>query len=141
MDWMQALRAWLKADVPLTALVSTRIDWGERAQGQLFPALLLTLIADNRDQHLKGFIGTQPAVVQFDCYGDSVADAHAVKEAVIAAAVQAHTGNGHIFQRGMVSRPAQERHERVTANDGSRKTIFRVSMDLTFHHTASEEGS
>jgi hypothetical protein len=141
MDWQQALRARLLADGPLTTLVSTRVHWSEFPQGVVGGRVLLRLVADTRDQHLKGFHGMQPARVQIDSYGDDYAQVVAITEAVIAAAVPGQWSNGHDFARAMVTLPPRDASERVTANDGTSKTVFRVSMDLTFNHAANEEGS
>lgn len=141
MDWQEALRARLLADGPLAALVGTRIDWVERPQGKPLPAVTLQCIADAHDQHLKGFESLQPARVQYDVWASTFASATAVKNALIAAAVPAQSGNGHTFARGMVDLPPRDISERITAGDGAAKTIFRVRMDLIHHHATTEEGS
>lgn len=141
MDWKAALRTRLLADGPLGALVSTRIDWVERPQGKTLPAVTLQCIGDGHEQHLKGFESLRPARVQYDVWADTYADATALKDALIAAAVPAHTGNGHVFSRAMVELPPRDLPDRITAGDGAEKTIFRISMDLIHHHAASEEGS
>lgn len=141
MDWQAALRTLLLADGPLAALVSTRIDWVERPQGKALPAVTLQCIADAHDQNLKGFEDLQPARVQYDVWADSYSDAAAVKNALIAAAVPAHEGNGHIFARAMVDLPPRDLPERLSSGTGQNKAIFRISMDLIHNHAASEEGS
>lgn len=137
MDWQQAHRARLLADMSLGALVSTRIDWDERPQASDLPAVTMRLIGDGREQHLKGFQPLQPARVQYDVWADNYASAAAVKEVLISAAVPSHTGNGHTFTRGMVDLPPRDLPERISAGDGQSKTIFRISMDLIHHHAAS----
>jgi hypothetical protein len=147
MDWQQALRTRLLGDGPLAALVSTRIDWNERPQGKVLPALTLQCVGDGREQHFKGFHSLQAARVQYDVWADSYATAAAIRDALIGedvapgAAVPAHTGNGHTFSRAMVELPPRDLTERVTVGDGQSKTIFRISMDLIHHHAPTEEGS
>lgn len=141
MDWQEALRARLLADGPLTALVSTRIDWVERPQGKSLPAVTLQGISDAREQNLKGFEGLQPARVQYDVWGDTYASVRDTVEALIAAAVPSQTGNGHRFTRAMVELPPRDLTERVSAGDGLNKTVFRTTFDLIHHHALFEGGS
>ena len=130
MDWRGALRA------RAVGLAGGRVYWAERPQGGELPALVLSAISDGRDQHLKGFQGLQPARVQIDAYAANPADAWALAEAAIALLVPAAVSNGHQFTRAVVDIPPRDLVERV-----ANTTVFRVSMDLIFHHAASEEGS
>ena len=66
MDWQAALRARLVAAAPVTALVGSRIYWVDRPQASALPAITLQTISDDRPQHMKGFIGLNPARVQVD---------------------------------------------------------------------------
>lgn len=141
MDWQAALRARLLADAPLTALVGTRIHWVERKQRDPLPGVTLLTVSDGKEQHLKGFQGYQASRVQIDAWAENHKQAFEVTGAVISAAVPPDAGNGHIFSRAMVEIPPRDMVDRPGDNL-STKTIFRVSMDLIFHHaTAEEEGS
>lgn len=141
MDWQEALRTRLLADGPLSALVSTGIDWVERPQGKTLPAVTLQSIADARDQNFKEFEGLQPARVQYDVWGDTFASVRGVVETLIAAAVPSNTANGHRFTRAMVELAPRDLTERISAGDGQSKTVFRTSFDLTHHHALFEGGS
>lgn len=141
MDWQEALRARLLADGPLTALVSTRIDWIERPQGKSLPAVTLQSISDGREQNLKGFETLQPARVQYDVWGGDFASVRATVEALIAAAVPSNTANGHRFTRAMIELAPRDLSERTSAGDGQRKTVFRTTFDLNHHHALFEGGS
>lgn len=134
MDWQAALRARGIADGPLASLIGQRFDWGERKQGDPLPGVALLIVSDGREQHLKGFQGYQPSRVQVDSYGRTHKEAWAVTNAALDAVVPSHTGNGHVFSRAMVDLPPRDIIERQ-----GDKTIFRVSMDLTFHHAAADE--
>jgi hypothetical protein len=107
-----ALRARLLAASAITAIVGQRVYWDERPQGGVLPDITLTLVTDIRAQHLKGFDMSE-AVVQVDVRATSFAGKKALKEAVIAALVPSHTGNGVVFMRAtdILARPANERTE------------------------------
>lgn len=122
MDWREALLA------RGSGLASGRVYWGERPQGDPMPGLVLTSIDDARPQHLKDF-DLAPGRIQFDAYGANPAEAWALIEAALAAYVPGGSDNGHRFDRADVSLGPRDLNERI-----GNETIFRVSMDLTFHH-------
>lgn len=139
MDWRGALRARLVADGPLDALVDGRVFWIERPQtgdNSRLPAVTLTTISDMREQTLKEVEGYQASRVQIDIWARVQDGLYAVTEATIASALGPFTTQGQIFSRAMVDLPPRDMVERVAD-----QTIFRVSMDLIFHHAASEEVS
>lgn len=136
MDWRGALRARLLADGPLAALVGTRVYWIERPQTGPLPAVTLLTISDGHEQTLKELQGYQASRVQIDVWAANQPSAYAVAGAVIDAALPADTGNGQIFSRAMVDLPPRDMAERIGST-----TVFRVSMDLIFHHAEDEEGS
>lgn len=129
MDWLAALRA------RATGLASGRVYWAERPQGTALPALVLMTISDDRPQHLKGF-SLSPGRIQVDAYASTHKDAWALAEAALVALVPGGAFNGHNFSRADVTIGPRDLTERVAD-----KTIFRVSMDLTFHHAEAEEVS
>lgn len=141
MDWQAALRKRLVDDTPLATIVGTKVDWAARKQGDPAPAVNMMLISDGGVQTLAGFQGLQPSRVQFDSYGLTHKEAWDLTVAVIAAAVPGVSANGHKFSRAMFDLPPRDLPERVTALDGTNKTVFRVSMDLRFHHAIDEEAS
>lgn len=98
----EALRAKLIADATVTSLVTSRIYWVTRPQNSSMPAIVLQTISDGRPQHLKGFDDLRDTRVQVDCWGTTYAQAKAMAEAVINAAVPESAGNGIIFNRAMV---------------------------------------
>lgn len=145
MDWRAALLSRALADAPLVATVRDYTPTGgtptktifldDRPQGSPMPALLIVIVDDGRPQHLKGF-DLAPGRVQFDGYGATSKAAWAVIEAAITALVPGGIFYGHRFDRADVTIGPRSLPERVGST-----TIFRVSMDLIFHHAPSEEGS
>lgn len=145
MDWRAALRERALADAPLVALLRDYTPTGgtptktvfldDRPQGSPMPALLIVIIDDGRPQHLKGF-GLAPGRVQLDSFGSTTKAAWAVIDAAITALVPGGTFFGHKFGRTDVSIGPRSLPERVSST-----TVFRVSMDLIFHHAEDEEGS
>lgn len=99
------------------------------------PALVLTAVSDDRPQHLKGF-SLSPGRVQVDTYAATPKEAWDLAEAALAALVPGGNFNGHAFSRADISIGPRDLPERV-----ANTTIFRVSMDLTFHHAETEEVS
>lgn len=97
-----ALRSRLLADGPVAALVGERVDWTVRPQGAPLPAIVLTLISDERAQDYKGFIGVWRTRVQIDAYGADRAEVVAVREAAIAAITPAGTFFGTKFLRAFI---------------------------------------
>lgn len=132
MDMQAALRARLLADASVAALVGTRVSWVERPQGDALPAVTLTTIAGDRDQHLKGFTGMRSTTVQADCWASGYGQARALAEAVIAATVPAGSFSGVQFGRTFAGEP------RDLGDSASGTFIHRQSVDLTVYHYGEE---
>ena len=131
MDWQAALRARLVAAAPVTALVGSRIYWVDRPQASALPAITLQTISDDRPQHMKGFIGLNPARVQVDLWTASYGAAADLAEKVIAALAPADTANGIRFERAFVD-GKRDLGERVET-----QFIHRASIDFIIHHAAA----
>lgn len=129
MDWREALRA------RATGLASGRIYWTERPQSSALPAIVLLAVSDDRPQHLKGF-SLAPGRVQVDAYGRTAKESWDLAEAALALLVTGGASNGHAFSRADVAIGPRDLTERIGST-----TVFRVSMDLIFHHAPQEEGS
>lgn len=122
MDWRAALRA------RLTGLAGGRVYIDDRPQASAMPAIVLVVIDDARPQTLKEF-DLAPSRVQIDTYAATSKEAWDTAEAALAAAVPGGTFNGHNFSRADVVMGPRSLAERSGTT-----TIFRVSMDLIFHH-------
>lgn len=124
MDMRQALRARLKAAVPVTTLVGTRIDWGPRKQSDALPAVTLQVVSDPRPQHLKGDQPLRATRVQIDCWAGDYQTSRATADAAIAALAPEQTGNGVRFNRSLVD------GDRDLGEQTDTGFIHRTSIDL-----------
>lgn len=130
MSMETALRARLKDDVAVAALVANRIDWGVRPQGSPLPAIVLTIVADNRRQHMAGFDTFRSTRVQVDCYAATKAEAVQLREAVLDAIVPAAVHSGVEFLRAFLN-TVLDRGEQTAAG-----FIHRELIDASLWHNA-----
>lgn len=79
------LRALLLAAPGVTALCSSRIDWGRRPQGAAFPAIALNVISHPRAYTMAGQDTLSQARVQVDCFDVTYGGAKLLGRAVLAA--------------------------------------------------------
>jgi hypothetical protein len=126
MDMQGALRARVIAAATAAA---DRVYWVERPQSSALPAITLQVISGDRPQTMSGFQDTRTARVQMDVWADTYAQAHAVRDAAIAALAPKETSNGVQFGR-MFFEGEQDFAERTDI-----KTIHRASVDLIVWHT------
>lgn len=127
MDWRAALRA------RIIGLAGGRVYFDDRPQTSAMPAIVLVIIDDARPQTLKAF-DLAPSRVQIDAYAATSKDAWDLAEAALSAVVPGGSFNGHNFSRADVAMGPRSLAERSGTT-----TIFRVSMDLIFHHAEQEE--
>lgn len=128
MDIEAAIRTRLIDDTAVAGLVATRVYWIERIQGQNYPGITLQIFDEDRAQHLTGFHSLQRLDVQVDVWALSHASGKIIKDAVIAALVPQGLFHEFKFSRAFVR--ARDLSERVED-----RTIFRPSMDFTFHYS------
>lgn len=121
MDMEGAFRARITG---AATTAGTRVYWDERPQCSALPAVILQMIDDAREQHLKGFQSVQRAAVQVDCYAETKAAAKALKDAVLAAVIPENTSNGIRFDRAFEDRAASSVERSGTTS------IFRHRVDL-----------
>lgn len=126
-----ALIARLLATAGLTALVSTRINWARRPQGEALPAVVLHRIDGGVDYHTEGPSGLVESRVQVDCWAASYGSAKAVARQVEAAVSGARFTSGAIRFDGIFIID-----ERDTTFDET-TPIFRTSLDLAVHHASA----
>lgn len=124
------LRACLKANAALTALVETRIDWDERPQGKPLPAITLQLITELGDRHMGGVQATQIDRVQMDVWGGTFASAKAVRDAAVAV-LEAASVQGSV--RFLLITVIGGGSVREVREDGT--SVFRRRVDLSVAHT------
>lgn len=124
----EALIAKLLASVGVTALVSTRINWLRRPQGEALPSIVLQTISGIPDVHHGGRSGLVQSRVQVDCWGASYGSAKAVARAVENAVTAQRFTQGAIrFDVILVD------GERDDTFDENTTTYFRTSIDLMVH--------
>ena len=123
-----ALIAKQLASVGITALVSTRINWSRRPQGEALPAIVLHRIDGTPDVHHGGASGLGVSRVQVDCWGASYGSAKAVARAV-EAAVTAQT-----FTQGVIRFDVILIADERDSTSDETTPIFRTSLDLMVYH-------
>lgn len=121
-----ALRSHLLAQNPLTALTSTRIDWGARPQGKASPCVVLHRVGGEREQSMEGPDGVIASRVQVDCWGVTYTDAKAVAVQVMAAL------NG--YRAGAILRVFID-SERDDQFLDPPDPLYRTRLDLRVWHT------
>lgn len=119
-----ALIAKLLASAGVTALVSTRINWTRRPQGEALPAIVLHRIDGAPDVHHGGRSGLVQSRVQVDCwaasYGSAKAIARAVENAVTA---QTFTQGAIRFDCILIADERDTTFDEITP-------LYRTSLDL-----------
>lgn len=130
MSFETALRKRLLDDAAVKAIVSTRVDWSLRPQGDPFPAIVLTLVSDDRSQNFGGFNGFRSSRVQIDCYAKDYPTAANLREAVINAVVPAGEAQGVEFLRAFINTVLDRGDQTDTG------FIHRQLLDITLWHDA-----
>lgn len=130
-----ALRKRLLNAPTVTSLVGTWkalpcIFWSVRPETSPFPAIVLTLVSDDRSQNFDGFNGYRPTRVQIDCYAQEYSHAASMREAVIAATVSPATALGVEFLRAFVNTVLDRGDQTDTG------FVHRQLIDLTIWHNA-----
>ena len=120
-------RAILTGSASVTAITSTRIDYGETGQGKPNPRIVLWTIGDNEGHTMRGPDGLSQGRVQVDCYGDTYAAAKLLSRAV-RTSLDGYTDANFqgIFHAG--TRDFRE----GGSNEVTRP--FRVSLDFITNH-------
>jgi len=117
----EALRTHLASDAGVSSLVSDRIVWSSRPQGEALPCIVLHRITGARDYHLMGRSGLVESLVQIDCWAATWLAAKGVGRAVVDALDSLVTTP---FQKGFVT---------------SERDTFEVDADgRGFHRTIIE---
>lgn len=125
--WQTALRSRLKAD-PGVAAICKEIHWTVRPQGTGYPAIVLTLVDDQRPQHYRGFHSARLSRVQIDCMALTALQCSALTEAVVAAVAGPFTQEGIEFQRTQFETTVSR-----GASDGA-QFVHREQTDIIVWH-------
>lgn len=79
-----ALRALLIAHAPLSALISTRLYWGNYPQGVADPAVRMNVVSGAPGFHMQGTDGLTDSLVQIDIRSWPPSSAFEVRDAIVA---------------------------------------------------------
>ncbi len=131
-----ALRTLLLANAALTALIggdAPRITWNKRPQAKALPAIVLNgPWSSGREYHLGGRDSQGRFWVQMDCWAATMADAIAVREALLAVLDTLKTEPLQAFE---VIRDHAS-WDFTGAPDAARSTdLYRASLDVRVVHT------
>lgn len=111
----------------VSALVSTRVNWSRRPQGQALPAIVLHRIGGTPDVHHGGPSGLAVSRVQVDCWGSSYGSAKALARAVQnAITARTFTQGSTRFDVILVDSERDDSDDQTTP-------LFRTSLDLMVH--------
>jgi hypothetical protein len=122
----EALTARLLASAPLTAIVSTRINWGRRVQGEPLPGLTMMNVSPGRSYTYRGPAGLSGPRVQFDGYALDFLTAKAIGRALVTTLEAPLTVGDIAFSPAFL---AAERGPEVQDLGGGAR-VFAVSLDF-----------
>ena len=130
---MEADLRWrLVHDIGVSALADERVHWRIRPQDGALPAIVLTIVADPRPQHLEGFHALRATRVQIDCLAATYAEAIALREAAIAAVVPRTITSTTRFDRGRINMVLDQ------GEDTAAGYVHRHVIDATIWHGSTE---
>lgn len=128
MTFKTALRARIKDDAAVSAIVGANVFWSSRPQGSPFPAVVLTTVFAEAPQHFGGYSpNIKRDVVQIDCYATSQKEAEELREAVLAVIVPEQTVNGVTFQRAFPD-------WRDDVRNVETRVVYREIIEAEFRH-------
>ena len=124
----EVIRAILRADAGVTALVGQRINFGSRPQGEPLPALALSVPSDIEAATLDGASGLNDARIQVNCAAMSYGEARRLERAVRSAL---HGYSGGILQ-GVFHAGSRDFREGGT-NEAERLFGFSVDFSISYN--------
>jgi hypothetical protein len=128
------LVAYLLATAGLSALVSTRIDWLKRPQGESLPAITLQTASAPRDYTMQGRVGLVGYLIQMDVWGSTYKQTQDVLAALIPALDELDEApfQGAFIENERESTEAQDGPDASTSTD-----FYRTSLDVRIFHQAT----
>lgn len=118
----------LRAHAPLMTLVGRRVVWDTLPQGSPQPSIVMFVVSGVTDYTMAGASGLVMTRVQFDCRGESAAEARAVADALS----ERLSGLSTVFEgfhfQGCFAQGRRTRFEKAEA-----ETWFTDSPDFTIH--------
>lgn len=137
-DIITGLRKHLMAATTVADLVGGRIYPGYLPQRPgVFPAVVLSEISRESEQHLTGGAGLAHTRVQVDCYGETHLAAYAAREAIRRKVVPS---TGGTWDTVVVADVGHEnfRTDIDSPQDGSENWRFVAGFDLLISHEEAE---
>lgn len=134
----QAIADRLSSDAGVSALVGTRVWQLKLPQSPTLPAVVVQLISDPSEHHLRGEVGQTRSRVQVDCYGkdSGVADPYEAVTDVAEAVSDALCGVEPFTVAGAGS-PSVDRYvqfvrrlSRMSMHEGDELRVVRVTQDF-----------
>jgi len=128
----EALLAYLLADAGLSALVGTRIYWGQRPQGEAPPAIVLHLVSGPVDYVMTGPDGLVGYLVQANALGSTALESLLVRRAARAAFEALSSAP---FSRAFIENQRTHPVERTEGPQASGQTEIHLnSLDVRVWH-------
>jgi hypothetical protein len=126
----EALRSYLLAATPVSALVATRIHWVRSPQAAASPRIVLFRISGIRDMRMDGPTGLIASRVQVDCIGSTYESAKTLARAV-EARLSGYSGttSGVVFQGCFLIGERDDFEDTDTPDK-----LFRTSLDFNIWH-------
>lgn len=124
----QVLANLLLAHAPLKALVVNRIQWDTIPQSEPFPSVVMFVISGVTDYTMQGASGLVMTRVQFDCRGNTAAQARQVANALR----DRLSGFSGVFS-GYHFQGCFEQGQRTRFDRDPPATWFTDSRDYTIH--------
>ena len=128
----ESLTQWLLAEPTITGIVGNSLAWNFRPEDDGYPALSISFVAGLKDYTHDGSSDLQYDRIQFDCFGESYAEAKLLSRAVIAKMEQSSNGpiSGVLFEGSFVNSSIDSRADPLPSG----KVIFGVIVDMKVAH-------
>jgi hypothetical protein len=121
---------YLLSDAPLAALVSTRIRWTEKSQGEINPYVILNVVSRIKTYTYQEPTTLTPSRIQIDCYALTFIAAKNIARAVTARLSGMKVTQGStVFEGGFFE---GERDDKENVNTPDK--LFRTSLDFIIWH-------
>lgn len=131
-DIREAIAAHLLADAAVQAAVADRVVFVKRPQEADLPLIEYMVVSDVRGRTLDGSDGTRTARVQFDCWGEEMADCVASARALEGALDGRRGDMGGLTV--LWCHQAGARDEAEPSQDWSDLGVERIPVDYQIHY-------
>lgn len=129
----EELTAWLLGGTALAALIGGRINWDERPQLEILPAVTLQEISAPVEYHHGGRTDLQRVRVQADIWAATATQALAIKRALVARIEALQTSPSGVLAAGFIENDFTTDPETL----GGSARVFRRIVDIFIWHTGA----